>query len=281
MKKSSLILISILVMSSSVWAQTTETEEAASVECSTNPLFTENTCDVCYTQALEAGETGVEITDITIPWEYKSEGDLSEIIYSNEQAYPEVKSTLAVTTSSEKPEEVWENDETLKWEPFEAAKESVLAKGQKVGLYRLMATASLKAEAAKADDEILLVTPLTYHEFNTEISEESAAKKRNICVLGTVIAKAGTTTTTDEPAPEVTPELIPDETTTIPETPAEEPLTDSIKIDAPELNAAAEEPQASVEEQTEVKTGPGLWIALLLAFVLASSWQAYQKQKNV
>ena len=256
-------------------------EEAASVECSSNTLFTENTCDVCYTQALESGETGIEITDITIPWEYKSTGDLSEIIYSNEQAYPEVKSTLAVTPSSEKPEEMWENDETLVWEPFEAAKESVISKGQKVGLYRLMATASLKAEAAKADDEILLVTPLTYHEFNAEISEESAAKKRNICVLGTVVAKADTTTPTEEPATETTPEVIPDETIPVEEPAIEESITtpDTIAIDAPELNAAAEEPK--IEEQTEVETGPGLWIALLLAFVFASSWQAYQKQKNV
>ena len=80
MKKSSLFLLFILTISSSAWAKTTETEEAVSVECSTNPLFTENTCDVCYTQTFESGETGVEITDITIPWEYKSEGDLSEII---------------------------------------------------------------------------------------------------------------------------------------------------------------------------------------------------------
>jgi hypothetical protein len=67
------------------------------------------------------------------------------------------------------------------------------------------------------------------------------------------------------------------------ETKTEETTTQagvSVDENIPVLNAAGEEDETVITaEQTQAETGPVMWIALLLAFVLSSVWSAWKKQK--
>ena len=105
--------------------------EPQTADCKTNTNFSQNKCDVCYTDTYHAKEapTGWSstITDITIPWEHGA-GDLDEIIYDTAQKVPTIQSTLTITTSPAKPEDLWKNHETLIWKPFDDHKEFVIKK---------------------------------------------------------------------------------------------------------------------------------------------------------
>lgn len=261
--------------------------EPAKVECSTNTTFGQNTCDVCYTETFHAKESPTgwssTITDVTIPWEHGT-GDLDEIIYDTAQKLPEIKGTLTVTTNPTKPEDLWKNHETLIWKPFDDHKEYVIKKGEKVGLYRLAQDASLSVQGKKPEDTILISTALSVGDFDPDKNEETTPKLRNICVLGKFTIDKPEVATPTQPAkaepektettptvPDVAPEAL--DTAAVLETTA---ATETI----PELNAAGAEPVVTATpEQTTTKSGPEVWIFLLLAFVFASGWNAWKRQK--
>ena len=277
--------------------------EPASVECSTNPSFGTNSCEVCYTESFDATETPdgftSNITSVKIPWKHNG-GELDEIIYDNEQKFPEIQSTLKVTSKPEKKEELWTNHESLIWTPFSDHKEVFIGDGEEIGLYKLQDKAGITVTGKKADDTIMFVTPLIVRDFDAKTNEDSDPATRNICVMGKfTMKKAGA------PAPATTPgPLAP--TTTIPtepslldtletittadaldtaaetldtETTGETDGTTAIETD-PVLNAAGTETQTVITaDQTAAETGPALWISLLLAFALASAWNAWKKQQ--
>ena len=261
--------------------------EPAKVECSTNTTFGQNTCDVCYTETFHAKEAPAgwssTITDVMIPWEH-STGDLDEIIYDTAQKLPEIKGTLTVTTKPTKPEDLWKNHETLIWKPFDDHKEYVLKKGEKVGLYRLAQDASLTVQGKKPEDTLLISTPLSVGNFNADTNEETAPKIRNICVLGKfAIDKPEAATPTQPavatPAPATTPTTTPAiPTPTVIDTATA--IEKSAEAEIPVLNAAEPEPViVAAPEETETKSGPEIWIFLVLAFILTSGWNAWRKQK--
>jgi hypothetical protein len=136
--------------------------EPESVECSTNPSFDTNSCEVCYTDSFEATETGEgftsNITSVKIPWKHNG-GELAEIIYDNEQKFPEIVSTIKVTSKPEKKEELWINHESLIWTPFADHKEVFIESGEEIGLYKLQDKAGITVTGKKADDTIMFVTP--------------------------------------------------------------------------------------------------------------------------
>lgn len=273
--------------------------EPASVECSTDPSFGTNTCEVCYTENFNSVATAEgwtsNITSVKIPWKH-NDGELDEIIYDNEQKFPEIKSALKVTTKPEKPEELWTNHESLIWTPFSDHKEVFIGKGEEVGLYKLQDKAGITVTGKKADDTIMFVTPLVVRDFDSKTNEDSDPQTRNICVMGKFITeKAGTTTPTvpapvPAPGPVLTtePSLI-DSLESITTSDAIDNAAESLDTETAEeaettietdpiLNAAGPE-TAVTADQTNTQTGPALWIALLLAFAFASGWNAWKKQK--
>lgn len=284
MKKIPLLLIPIIALSSFA--------EPQSAECSSNPSFGTNSCEVCYTDTFDATETGdgwtSNITDVKIPWKHAG-GEKAEIIYDNEQKFPEIKTALKFSTKPEKPEELWTNHESLVWTPFSDHKEVFIKKGEEIGLYKLADKAGITVQGKKADDTLLFLSPLVVRDFDMETNEDSDQKTRNICVLGKFSVKknvvvAPVTTTPTTPAP-TTPDPVVTE-------PVEEVSTETALNSAPEetatpteetpaLNAAEPEKETVITaDQTKTQTGPVLWITLLLAFVFASAWNAWQKQKG-
>lgn len=267
--------------------------EPVSVECSTNPSFGTNSCEVCYTDSFEAMETPEgftsNITSVKIPWKH-NDGELAEIIYDNEQKFPEIKSSIKVTTKPEKPEELWTNHESLIWTPFADHKEVFIESGEEIGLYKLQDKAGITVTGKKADDTIMFVTPLVVRDFDAKTNEDSDATTRNICVMGKfTMKKAGTVTTPGPLAPTPIPtepsllDTLADITTSEAlDSAAEDVTTDTDTETAittdPVLNSAGTETVATAE-QTAAETGPALWISLLLAFAFASAWNAWKKQK--
>jgi len=284
MKKIPLILIPILALSAFA--------EPQSAECSSNPSFGTNSCEVCYTDTFDATETPEgwisNITTVKIPWKHAG-GAKAEIIYDNEQKLPELKTTLKFSTKPEKPEELWTNHESLVWTPFSDHKEVFIKKGEEIGLYKLADKAGITVQGKKADDTVLFHSPLVVRDFDIDTNEDSDSKTRNICVLGkftvkknVVVAPVTPEPTTPTPTPTEKPEETVSTETALetPEvtTPTEEVATPTEEV--PALNSAAEEETVITAEQTKTQTGPVLWITLLLALVFASAWNAWQKQKG-
>lgn len=275
--------------------------DTAKVECTSNPAFKENTCDACYTETYKATETPTgwtsTLTDVTIPWDHAG-SDLDEIIYDTDQKKPTIKSTLTVTTKPQKPEDLWENHETLIWKPYDDHKEFVIKKWESVGLYRIKEPGSISIQGKKPNDTIMFVTPLSVGGFNSQTNVETEAKVRNICILGSfaVEKKAAPEPVKQNPVPtvdttstaptSVTPPEKTEATTTEATTPApvttEEALETAKKAEEPkELNSAGPEPViAATPEQTKAKTGAGMWLVFIVAFAIASGYHAWRKQKR-
>jgi hypothetical protein len=284
MKKIPLILIPILALSTFA--------EPQSAECSSNPSFGANSCEVCYTDTFDATETQSgwtsNITTVKIPWKHAG-GAKAEIIYDNEQKLPEIKTTLKFSTKPEKAEELWTNHESLVWTPFSDHKEVFIKKGEEIGLYTLADKAGITVQGVKADDTVLFHSPLVVRDFDIDTNEDSDSKTRNICVLGkftvkknVVVAPVTPEPATPTPAPTEKPEETVSTETALetPEvtTPTEETTTPT--EETPALNSAGEEETVITAEQTKTQTGPVLWITLLLALVFASTWNAWQKKKG-
>jgi len=266
--------------------------EPQSVECSTNKSFGENSCEVCYADNFEATESSTgwtsNITSVKVPWKHNG-GEQDEIIYDNEQKFPEIRSTLTVTTKPTKPEELWTNHESLIWTPFSDHKEVFIGEGDEIGLYKLQDKAGITVIGKKPEDTIMFVTPLVVRDFDSKTNEDSDPVTRNICVQGKftikktpapVVAPAEKATPTPiAPAPEpvIVEETVTTETAL--ETKTEETKSEKNIETDPVFNSAG--PEAVITaDQTKTQTGPVLWIALLLAFALASAWNAWKKQKG-
>ncbi|MBP6921675.1 hypothetical protein KBB89_03990 [Candidatus Gracilibacteria bacterium] len=274
--------------------------EPASVECSTNPSFGTNSCEVCYTDSFNATATPEgftsNITSVKIPWKHNG-GELDEIIYDNEQKFPEIKSSIKVTTKPEKPEELWTSHESLIWTPFSDHKEVFIKDGEEIGLYKLQDKAGITVTGKKADDTIMFVTPLVVRDFDAKTNEDSDPTTRNICVMGKFTMKTGATPapTTTGPIP-AGPIAVPTEPSLLDtletittsdaldnaaETLDTETTEEDVDINVePAFNAAGPEATETItSDQTATETGPALWVALLLAFAIASGWNAWKKQQ--
>jgi hypothetical protein len=289
MKKISLLLLPLIAF--------TAFAETQSVECGTNPAFGTNSCEVCYTDTFEATEANdgwvSNITNVKIPWKHNG-GEKAEIIYDNEQKFPEIKTTLKFTTKPEKKEDLWINHESLVWTPFSDHKEVFVQEGEEIGLYKLADKAGITVQWKKPDDTILFHTPLVVRDFDVETNEDSDAKTRNICVLGKFTVKKNVVVTPVTPIPPTTlpvpqtPPVVEETVTTetalesAPEEPVTTTETTTTETTAePEvLESAGTEEVVATADQTKTQTGPALWICLLLAFVLSSAWSAWKKQNG-
>ena len=275
--------------------------EPESVECSGEKDFTANNCDVCYTETYPSEKTptgwSTTLTDFSIPWVH-GDGDLAELIYDTEQKYPEIKGTPIVTLSANEAKDVWKYDETLLWTTFDDHREFVLQKNEDVALYTLQEDQSITLSGTQENDHFLILTPLSFRDFNTDTNTETEPKTRNICIRGIIDitdANTGEPATIDTAV--VTTPVVPsapsDPDPIEPALPTPDVITPPVTVTTPEISTPTPDNDEPVEldsagpapleattitpDQTRQETGPGMWIALLLAFVLASGWNAWRK----
>jgi len=92
----------------------------AKVECTTNPLFAANDCNVCYTEKYTPQKTAsgwtAELSTVKIPWEHGG-GELGEVILESEQTPPEIISAAGVTVAPVEAINIWEFDTDIVWYP--------------------------------------------------------------------------------------------------------------------------------------------------------------------
>jgi len=178
--KKYILLVALLAPLSGAFA------EPEKVECSTEPSLTANSCEVCYIDDFEATATKdgwtSNITNVKIPWKHAG-GEKAEIIYDNEQKFPEIKTTLKYTAKPEKASELWTNHETLVWTPFPDHKEVLIENDDEIGLYKLANKAGITVTGKNIDDTLLFLTPLVVRDFDIATNEETSPKTRNVCVL--------------------------------------------------------------------------------------------------
>jgi len=270
--------------------------EPQKIECSTQPSLTANSCEVCYTDDFEATATkdgwASTITNVKIPWKHAG-GEKAEIIYDNEQKFPEIKTTLKYTAKPEKASELWTNHETLVWTPFPDHKEVLIENNDEIGLYKLANKASITVTGKNIDDTLLFLTPLVVRDFDIATNEETSPKTRNICVLGKFTMKAPDQPLTQiptevaEPAVDDTPstEAALETKTNTESDPAISTDTETTETKTDDattpvkLNSADEKKTTVTAAQTKTQTGPIMWIALALSIAFASAWSAWKKQK--
>ena len=80
--------------------------EQKSVLCDSNQAFSENTCDVCYTDTATSTTNVLTLRDIKIPWK-NTQTTASEVAYHAENGQPEVVSSFPVTLTPTKVEDLW------------------------------------------------------------------------------------------------------------------------------------------------------------------------------
>lgn len=267
--KNAFITASLLTLSASFSAFA----EPVTADCTKDPIFVANACNVCYTDVQKPTKTSTgwtsELTSAVIPWEH-SGIDLQEVIAESTQKLPEIIPSTGVKVTPTTPDQIWEFSTDVVWYEVGSDREFFIEKGDKIGLYTLKSGVKLSMSGKWGKDSVLFKTPLVYEEYNKDLNQSDSGKSRNICVLNTFYTGGSPTVA---PAP-VTPK---------PEVTVPKPEVTTPKPTVPVLNAAGPEETEVVPkmtpDQTKTKSGPGVWIFLLLAFMFSSAWTAWKKQK--
>jgi hypothetical protein len=239
-------------------------------ECTTDPLFATNACNVCYTDTQKPTKTPTgwtaELSSVVIPWDH-SGIDLQEVISESAQQLPEMIPSANVTITPTEADKIWEFGTDIVWYEVGSDREFFIEKWEKKGLYTLKTGVKLALSGKWAKDTVLIKTPLLYEEYNKDLNQSDSGKNRNICVLNTFYT--GTIST-----PVVTPPPVVTETPPV--------VVPPLDAAGPGMEEESDEEEVTPEitpEQTETKAGPGMWIFLLFAFVFSSAWTAWRKQK--
>lgn len=111
-----------------------------SVECSTNKLFSDNECGVCYKQsnAVTGTGTALEITDIKVPWKNTQTG-ISEVAFEIDNDIPKIISDHKIVTDPDVLDELWKFTN-----PWTGIGEYALASGKETTLVELIPEGNIK-----------------------------------------------------------------------------------------------------------------------------------------
>jgi hypothetical protein len=100
-------------------------------ECSTDPLFAANVCNVCYTDVHTPTKTSTgwtaELSDVVIPWDH-SGIELQEVITESGQKLPEMITSADVKVTPDEAEKIWEFGTDLVWYEVGADREFFIEK---------------------------------------------------------------------------------------------------------------------------------------------------------
>lgn len=106
-------------------------------ECSTDPLFAANVCNVCYTDVHTPTKTSTgwtaELLDVVIPWDHSTPTplngtDLQEVITEKAQKLPEMIASADVKVTPDEAEKIWEFGTDLVWYEVGADREFFIEK---------------------------------------------------------------------------------------------------------------------------------------------------------
>lgn len=180
-------VFSITMLSGAVFGAQT------SVQCDTNKIFTDNTCDVCFTDTATSTTATVDIKDIKIPWGNKQ--TKSEVAYKIESVQPDIISSLTTATTPATATDVWKF--TNPWTGN--LNEFVLTAGKTTTFVETNTTAKITItdKSSVTDKTVLIKSPLLYHDRTTTapITETEEPKTRNTCVLYKITFGPGGTQT--------------------------------------------------------------------------------------
>lgn len=182
---------------SAVTATSTSLGEYKEVACSSNTIFSQNSCNQCF----EGGsvKVGDKKTDLFDNWTNTTQSLL--VAVKDEQKIPNMVSFGATWTPSNTNEALmWKSHENVIWTPGENNKEEfILSPGQKVGFIKSDLGAGYKLESTTknhGDVVGLLRFPVVYHVTDMATGNRGAAETHYECVSYTL----------DKPATPVTPE---------------------------------------------------------------------------
>lgn len=257
----SLLLTSVLCTTFSTFAEKTL------VECSTNQVFEDNTCHVCFEENVTSDTNVLDIEDIKIPWNNEQD-NVAEVAYKIENVVPEVITKLSSSSTPAAAKDVWKF--TNPW--IGNLNEFVLTTGGETTFLEMNTDAKITItdKESETDKTILVRAPLIYHErtITTPITESEAEKTRNICVM--YAAKFGKAPATM--SGEVSPPDTSDDPEVVDSAPEEEPAPDPepepeiAEEDIPVMNSAGD----NLPRATSVETGPAEMLFFVLAGVSSS-----------
>lgn len=275
-----------------------------SVECDLHEDFVKNDCSVCYTREYSAVESAgwwtSEIKDIEIPWKH-SGGNLSDLVYEDEQTKPEIRTTLKYQLNPSTTVDAWTFHNDVIWVPLQK-KELFIDAGDEINFYTLNQGVSITVKGDNFDNWMLFYSPMQVRDFDQDKSEESPPRANNVCVraefspvkkdaqtIGTVNV-ADLLTVDQNPAPVLNTAAViensapvssvTDTMSTLGADPvvSQEPNFNpdsGVTKDTVVLNSAPEmnKPMIITKEQTNTQTGPIHWILVLISLALAYFWK--------
>ena len=158
--------------------------------CETDPMFGQYDCTVCHTEdpvdvAMSDGKYEAEISNIEFEWENLSD-QFNELIYDDEQEYPEVYSNVSVIQDPSRDDSFWTYGEQVLWTEYEGVNEYYTDPGMKLVFRKSKPTSKIMIEERSWSQEnasVLVKAPLVFREMDIESFEESDKEVRNYCVL--------------------------------------------------------------------------------------------------
>lgn len=125
--KSAALAASVLALSASMSAFAAPIK----TECSKDPLFAANTCEVCYTETQTPTKTSTgwtaELSDFLIPWDH-SGSEFSEIITESTIKLPEMIPSADVKVTPNEADKIWEFSTDVVWYAESPDRESIIEK---------------------------------------------------------------------------------------------------------------------------------------------------------
>lgn len=176
------------------------------VECSTNTVFGDNECGVCYRESTAVTGTGtaLEITGVKMPWKNTQTG-ISEVAFEIDNDVPKIISDHKIVTDPDTLDDLWKFTN-----PWTGIGEYALASGKETTLTELIPDGSIKVygKGGTLSPTVLIKSELNYVDREVAKLKESESKTRNICLLYNLTFSAnnlnsGNTATT--PAANTTP----------------------------------------------------------------------------
>ncbi len=190
------------------------------VECSTNTVFGDNECGVCYRESTAVTGTGtaLEITGVKMPWKNTQTG-ISEVAFEIDNDVPKIISEHKIVTDPAVLDDLWKFTN-----PWTGIGEYALASGKETTLTELIPDGSIKVygKGGTLSPTVLIKSELNYVDREVAKLKESESKTRNICLLYNLTFSANNL---NSGSAATTPPTTPVATTTPPATSTPAPAT--------------------------------------------------------
>ncbi len=227
------------------------------VECSTNKIFGDNECGVCYKESTAVTGTGtaLEITGVKVPWKNNQTG-ISEVAFEIDNDIPKIISDHKIVTDPDVLDDLWKFTN-----PWTGIGEYALASGKETTLTELVEDGSIKVYGkwSTLSPTVLIKSELNYVDREVAKLKESESKTRNICLLYNLTfwtnnLNSGNSTTPPPTTPVAT--TTPPATSTPAPTTTTPPATNSATTTPPVTPSTPTTPVAPIPKPTPTTLPP-------------------------